>query len=219
MRVSQKAIGSPWIDSAVIYRWFLATNLLAFWISRHVTHSISTNIALDLIPYLTIFTLVMWRRSRGRPFFRVGSLGTAFGRAPILWILAAGIATYTAHRSGIFGPHSMGWRVYTFFSDSVETPLTEEFAFRGAILTALNMTRLGTRSLLGLQHGTLVSAIAFASVHLLALFNGMPLREAPAFVASAFGAGIVFGYFYQRTQNLWYGIFIHALGNFSQILP
>jgi len=161
----------------------------------------------------------MWRRSRGHPFFRVGSLGTAFGRAPILWILAAGIATYTAFRHGAFGLHSIEWRVNTFVSDPLEAPFAEEFAFRGAILTALNATRLGTQSFLGLRLGTLVSAVAFSAVHRLVLLYGMPPKEVPLFVASALLAGIVFGYLYQRTQNLWYGIFIHALGNFSQLLP
>jgi membrane protease YdiL (CAAX protease family) len=109
----------------------------------------------------------------------------------------------------------MEWRVNTFFSDPLEAPFAEEFTFRGAILTSLNTTRLGRRSFLGLRHGTL----AFSAVHLLVLFNGMPLIEVPPFIASALVAGIVFGYFYQRTQNLWYGIFFHALGNVSRLLP
>jgi membrane protease YdiL (CAAX protease family) len=142
-----------------------------------------------------------------------------FGRASILWILAAGIATYTAYRHGAFGPHSIAWRVDTFINDPIEAPLAEEFGFRGAILTALNMTSLGKRSFFGFRLGTLVSAVAFGAYHLVSLLAGMPITEAPLFVASALGAGLVFGYLYQRTQNLWYGIFIHALGNYSQVLP
>ena len=78
-------------------------------------------------PYLVIFAIVTWRRSRGHPFFPIGSPGLVFGQAPILWILAAGIATYTAYRHGTFGPHSMGWRVNTFISDPLEAPFAEEF--------------------------------------------------------------------------------------------
>ena len=170
-------------------------------------------------PYLVILAIVTWRRSRGHPFFPIGSPGFVFGQAPILWILAAGIATYTAYRHGAFGPHSIAWRVDTFINDPIEAPLAEEFGFRGAILTALNMTSLGKRSFLGFRLGTLVSAVAFGAYHLVSLLAGMPMKEAPMFVASALGAGIVFGYLYQRTQNLWYGIFIHALGNYSQVLP
>jgi len=75
----------------------------------------------------------------------------------------------------------------------LEAPFAEEFAFRGAILTALNATPLGKQSFLSFRLGTLVSAIAFAAMHLLALLSGMPLREAPLFVASALFAGLVFG--------------------------
>jgi hypothetical protein len=78
------------------------------------------------------------------PLFPIGSPGLVFGRAPILWILAAGIATYTAYRYGAFGPHSMEWRVNTFISDPMEAPFAEEFGFRGVILTALNATSLGS---------------------------------------------------------------------------
>ena len=218
-RLSRKVSGSPWIDCAVVYGAFLGTFSLAFWIVRHVPRSQTAGIALDLIPYLAIFAVVTWRRSRGHPFFPIGSPGLVLGQAPILWILAAGIATYTAYRHGTFGPHSMGWRVNTFISDPLEAPFAEEFGFRGAIVTALNMTSLGKRSFLGFRLGTLVSALALSAYHLVALLGGMPMKEAPMFVASALGAGILFGYLYQRTQNLWYGLFIHALGNFSQVLP
>jgi membrane protease YdiL (CAAX protease family) len=34
-------------------------------------------------------------------------------------------------------------------------------------------------------------------------------------VLSAFPAGLVFGYIYQRTNNLWYGIILHAVGNLA----
>jgi len=82
-------------------------------------------------------TLSLSRDSRHRnvaalsrsPLFPIGSPGLVFGRAPILWILAAGIATYTAYRHGTFGPHSMEWRVNTFISNPLEAPFAEEFAF------------------------------------------------------------------------------------------
>lgn len=210
---------SPWKDCAVVYGAFLGTFSLAIWILRHLPRTQTTVIGFELIPYPVIFAIVIWRRSRGHPFFPIGSPGFLWGRAGILWILAAGIATYTAYRHGAFGPHSMAWRVDSFINDPIEAPLTEEFGFRGVILTSLNMTSLGKRSFLGFRLGTLVSAVAFGAYHLVALLAGMPLKEAPLFVASALGAGIVFGYLYQRTQNLWYGIFIHALGNYSQVLP
>jgi membrane protease YdiL (CAAX protease family) len=213
------ARSSPWVDGAVVYGVFLGTFLLASWIARQVPRSQAAAVTLDLVPYLVIFAFVNWRRSGGHPLFPIGSPGFLFGRASILWLLAGGIATYTAYRHGAFGPHSMAWRANNFINDPLEAPFAEEFAFRGAIMTALNATRLGKQGFFGFRLGTLVSAMAFAAMHLLALLDGMPLSYAPLFVASALLAGLVFGSLYQRTQNLWYGILIHALGNFSQVLP
>jgi hypothetical protein len=60
-----------------------------------------------------------------------------------------------------FRAASMEWRVNTFISDPLEAPFAEEFAFRGAILTALDATSPGSQSFLRLRLGTLVSAVLF----------------------------------------------------------
>ena len=210
-------MGRPGLTALLSMAGF-CTFSLAFWIARHVPRSQSAALR---------STLSLSRDSRHRnvaalsrsPLFPIGSPGLVFGRAPILWILAAGIATYTAYRHGTFGPHSMEWRVNTFISNPLEAPFAEEFAFGELYSRRSTATSLGSQSLLRLRLGTLVSAVAFSAAHPLALLGGMPMTEAPVFVASALLLGIVFGHLYQRTQNLWYGIFIHALGNFSQLLP
>ena len=63
----------------MVYGAFLGTFSLAFWIVRHVPRSQTAGIALDLIPYLVIFAIVTWRRSRGHPFFPSAALGLCSG--------------------------------------------------------------------------------------------------------------------------------------------
>ena len=154
---------SPWVDSAAVFGVFVGIFVLAIWIYPHMPSEFIA-IALEVLPYAAVFAFVMWRRSLGRPFFPVGSPAFVFWRSPVLWVLAAGIAAYTAFRLGAFGPHPPEWRVGNFVNDSIEAPIVEEFAFRGAILTALNTTRLGKLSYFGFRLGTLLSAFAFASV-------------------------------------------------------
>ena len=94
-------------------------------------------------------------------------------------------------------------------------PIVEELVFRGAIQTSLNATVLGRRTFVGLQLGTLLTAAAFSCIHVLLLFGQVSVERIAWEVASAFPAGLLFGYLYQRTQNLWFGIFVHALGNLA----
>jgi membrane protease YdiL (CAAX protease family) len=107
------------------------------------------------------------------------------------------------------------WRVGTFGAGVLEAPLVEELTFRGAIQTSLNSTALGSRTFAGLKLGTCIAAAAFACVHLLLFAGGTPPARIAWEVLSAFPAGLVFGYIYQRTNNLWYGIILHAVGNLA----
>lgn len=81
-----------------------------------------------------------------------------------------------------------------FCSTAVLVPVMEEFAFRGVLFSALR------------KHGTgfavVGSALVFAFVHLDA-----------SSVLFAFIAGLVFGFLYARTNNLWVTIAIHGLNN------
>ena len=85
------------------------------------------------------------------------------------------------------------------FSTAVLVPVMEEFAFRGVMLSALR------------KHGTgfaiIASALVFAFAH--GDFSS---------VVFAFIAGLVFGFLYVRTGNLWISICIHALNNGIAVL-
>lgn len=81
-----------------------------------------------------------------------------------------------------------------FFSTAILVPVMEEFAFRGVLCSALRRYGAG--------FAIVASALVFSLVHL--DFSN---------VVFAFIAGLVFGYLYLRTGNLWITIAIHALNN------
>lgn len=97
--------------------------------------------------------------------------------------------------SSLSGEES-GWFMFVleFFSVAVLVPVMEEFAFRGVLLSSLKKYGTG--------FAVVASALVFSLVHL--DFSN---------VVFAFIAGLVFGFLYAKTGNLWITISIHALNN------
>lgn len=89
-----------------------------------------------------------------------------------------------------------GWAMFVleFLTVAVLVPVMEEFAFRGVLLSSLKKYGTG--------FAIVASALVFSFVHL--DFSN---------VVFAFIAGLVFGFLYAKTGNLWVTIFIHALNN------
>ena len=89
--------------------------------------------------------------------------------------------------------------VLEMLSTAVLVPVMEEFAFRGVLLSALRKHGAG--------FAIVASALVFAFAH--GDFSN---------VVFAFFAGLVFGFLYVRTGNLWISICIHALNNGIAVL-
>ncbi len=77
---------------------------------------------------------------------------------------------------------------------AVLVPFLEEFAFRGVILSTLRRYGLG--------FSIVASALIFGMAHL-----------EPATVVFATFSGLVFGFLYAKTNNLWLTVWIHGLNN------
>lgn len=88
------------------------------------------------------------------------------------------------------------WTMFAleFFTVAVLVPVMEEFAFRGVLLSSLREYGAGF-AIMG-------SALVFSLVH-------MDFSN----VVFAFIAGLVFGFLYVKTGNLWITVLIHALNN------
>jgi|GEM_PF-1604956 len=82
---------------------------------------------------------------------------------------------------------------------AVLVPFMEEFAFRGVILSALRRYGIG--------FSIVVSGVLFGLAHL----------DASSVVFATI-AGLVFGFLYAKTNNLWLTVIVHALNNLIAVL-
>lgn len=137
-----------------------------------------------------------------------------FSIAGYAWILVASVAIvalvagYVHAVHAVFGIHqeselvlfrdrSAVWPILLMV---IVPPLQEELAFRGLIFG-------GLRTTLGVTEALLVSAFAFAMLHLSipALVTHLPL-------------GLYFGWLRYRSNSLWPGVFAHACHNLGVVV-
>ena len=171
-------------------------------------------IALSVAAGLMTFAVAMTLRRTRRPAFAIGDARTALTRIPWLTAIVLAATVAIAAVQGALGPHRAMWYFWT--ADAVIlVSVAEELFFRGALQTALNETRLGRASLFSLRYGTIVGAIVFACAHFTLIAGGVAMPRVWFEVGSALPLGLINGLIYQRTGNLWYGIFIHAAGNLA----
>lgn len=200
-------------DVTTAYALFLAISLFGLLLYRFHPDSQLVLLAVLLVPYPVAFLAALGLRAAGHPRFPLGGARDALTRHAMLWTLAiSAVGAWLAFR-GEFGAHSAGHRIAKFFTYSVADPLAEEFVFRGIIQTSLNFTFLGTHKVGGLQGGTIAAAALFAIMHFLNLVGNTSLLATLVEAVTAFPAALLFGYIYQRTQNIWYGVFLHGLSN------
>jgi membrane protease YdiL (CAAX protease family) len=211
--MSEKAAAG---NAAVAFAGFAAIQWAALAAYRAAPHrGAGLGLAADLVPSAVVLALLLTWRFSGAIAFPIGTPRKAFANAPFWWLLFACVAAGAAFAQGVFGPHSWTWRADLFGGGVLEAPIVEELVFRGALQTSLNATALGRTTILYLRGGTIVAALAFGCSHFLLLAGGVSLARTLFEVGSAIPAGLLFGYLYQRTRNLWYGIFVHALGNLA----
>lgn len=99
----------------------------------------------------------------------------------------------------VFGGDSWAAFALDFFTLAVLVPLIEEFAFRGVLLSSLRKYGIG--------FSIVASALVFGLVHV-QLGN----------VVFATIAGLIMGFVYARTNNLWLTIVIHGINNGLSVL-
>jgi membrane protease YdiL (CAAX protease family) len=171
---------------------------------------------LVLLPYLIIFGFILLRRSTGHPWFPVGSAGTAVLGFIVIWGIAALIACIFAFNNGLFRPMSLVSQL-NHVGTILEAPLAEEFVFRGALLTTLSRTRLSTMSVLHVEVSAIVGAVIFSIIHgFIFLASGSAFSDVLISSVTVLIMSVAYGVIYLRTQNVWYGVFLHTLINFGR---
>ncbi|MGC2161689.1 MAG: CPBP family intramembrane glutamic endopeptidase [Silvibacterium sp.] len=170
---------------------------------------------LVLVPYLLITGFILLRRRMGRPAFPTGDPGEALVRFFLILVILAMAALLFAISNGLFRPMTLVGKL-NHIGAILEAPLAEEFVFRGALLTSLNRTRLGAMTFLRTEVSVFAGAAIFSVMHfVIFLAGGYGATDALISSGSAFIASLIFGVIYVRTQNIWYGVFLHTLLSFG----
>lgn len=100
--------------------------------------------------------------------------------------------------------------------------LAEEFLFRGLIQTGLNRSLPGSVALgrWHIQIGTVVAALLFGLTHAENLALGQPLAQVLPNLIYAIFLGLLAGYFYDKSRNLWGAVILHNIGDlFALVVP
>lgn len=171
---------------------------------------------LVLVPNLIVLGFIVLRRNMGHPWFPLGSAGTAVFRFIVIWGVLGLIACIFAYSNGLFRPMSVVGQL-NHIGTILEAPLAEEFVFRGALLTTLNRTRLSTMSILHIDMSAIAGAVIFSTLHcFIFLASGSAFSDALISSVTVLILSVAYGVIYLRTQNIWYGVFLHALINFGR---
>ena len=211
--ISSKACDrQAWFDAGLLYALYVGVNVAGNMAYRFLSGHPWLAVAQSVGILLFLLVVVLMRRGYGHPDFAVGGLGDALHRFRWLWVFALLIALVAARFQGLFQNHSFLWYLW-LFAGVVLAPITEEFAFRGAIQTSLNRTSIGSKTFIGFRLGTLISAILFSCAHFALLAGNVAMPRVLFEVLSALPLALFAGYVYQRTTNIWYGVLVHALGN------
>jgi membrane protease YdiL (CAAX protease family) len=136
-------------------------------------------------------------------------------RLVLVWAVLFVIAFMFAYSNGLFHPLTQVG-VLSRIGTIVGAPVAEELVFRGALITSLNRTQLGVTRVLKVPVSVAVGAVIYSVIHLIIFaLSGFSFADAVVSSVSALVMGLVFGVLYVRTENVWYGVFLHALINFG----
>ena len=170
-----------------------------------------------LVPLATALPFVAYlafRKEDPADYLKFEKVGFSGGLLCVLGGLAVTLlgnypATFVSNFFGSFGYESTssyvggGESLQVVLLDiaitAVLVPFMEEFAFRGVVLSALRKYGIG--------FSIVASALIFGMAH-------MDFST----VVFAFVAGLVFGFLYAKTNNLWLPVIIHSLNNLIAVL-
>ena len=190
-------VGTLILNSALFFHLLtLSTN--SSWIFNWILHL--WFLAIPLIWYLAL-----------KKRFPIGKLGSKTIRQWLpSWIILLAIAIPITTFETLLFHEKMSLAGFTSLSIimnllfvSVLVGISEEFVFRGQVQTGLNNSvkktlKLGKGSI---RLGTILAALAFAALHFPDISS----------IPFAFVFGILVGYFYDKTNNIWGAVIIHNM--------
>jgi membrane protease YdiL (CAAX protease family) len=199
-----------WRDSAVALGLFmLGLVVLYSLLFLHVlTVNVNSSWIFDWADHIWFLAIpLIWYFALKRRF-PVGKLsGNSLRRWLPGWIIMLAIAVpfaiLTSQKTSLAGVSSLAIVMNVLFN-GVIVGVSEEFLFRGQVQTGLNnsvekIVKLGKGSI---RLGTILAGVVFAAIHLVGNVSAIPF---------AFVFGIVVGYYYDKTNNIWGAVIIHNI--------
>ena len=199
-----------WQDSAIALGLFiLGLVVLYSLLFLHVlTVNVNSSWIFDWADHIWFLAIpLIWYFALKRRF-PIGKLsGNSLWRWLPGWIIMLAIAVpltiLTSPKTSLAGVSSLAIVMNVLFN-GVIVGVSEEFLFRGQVQTGLNnsveqMVKLGKGSI---RLGTILAAVVFAAIHLVGNVSAIPF---------AFVFGIVVGYYYDKTNNIWGAVIIHNI--------
>lgn len=221
IRISDKRVvkvidPEPWKDAGINCGTYFGVMLLAVILDRIFPFKTALTCVLVLVPYLLVLGFILWRRHMQRPEFPMGNPLEAILPFFLIWAGAALVALIFAYNDGLFSPLTLVGKL-NHIGTILEEPVAQEFVFRGALLTSLQQTNLGKMVFYRVEVSVLAGAATFAVLHSIVFaaagfsFSDVVITGLTSLILSA-----VYGWIYLKTDNVWYGVFLHTLINFGR---
>ena len=206
----------PLSEAAINGGFYFVVFLIAVVLNRFFPNWTALTVALVTLPNLIVLGFILARRGMGQPWFSMGSAAAALVRWFLVWAVLVLVAFILAYLGGLTAPMSGVVKVNHLATIAL-APLAQEFVFRGALLTSLGRTQLGSIEVYKIPMSVIAAAVVYSLVRfLIFLAAGVDVADALVTGILSLMMGLGFGVIYVRTQNVWYGVFIHALINFAQ---
>jgi len=141
--------------------------------------------------------------------------------AVIIWIsvqLIQGLVGYTINGRISIDPsweNDSNSNIGLLIGMLLGTAFYEEIGFRGFLLTQFTISNQGRNRTHAIALALIKSQILFTALHIpwKVMNQGWTTAIIPDLVFSVFMNGTIYGVIYLRTQNLFFVMFVHALGN------
>jgi len=215
-RVVKVVHHEPMKDIGINCGVYFAVMLITVILDRIFPFKTALTCVLVLVPYLLLFGFILVRRWMQRPEFPVGSPIAAVYPLMLVWIGAVLVAAIFAYNNGLFSSFTLVGKL-NHFGTIFEEPLAQEFIFRAALLTSLKQTDLGELVFFHVEARVMAGALIFSVLHaVIFLVAGFSFLDVLMTGFTSLILGAVYGWIYTRTNNVWYGVLIHALINFGR---
>jgi len=221
IRISDKRVvkvidPEPLKDAGINCGVYFGVMLIAVILDRIFPFKSALTSVLVVVPYLLVLGFILWRRIMQRPEFPVGKPLDAIFPFILVWAGAFFISILFAYSDGLFSPLTLVGKL-NHIGTILEEPVTQELVFRAALLTSLQQTRLGEMVFFRVEVSVLAGAGIFAFLHAIVFatagfsFSDVMITGMMSLILSS-----IYGWIYVKTENVWYGVFLHALINFGR---